>query len=79
MNTQQKLIGAGELGILLGVGRTRVKQLTAAPAFPEPAARLLGGSVWELTDVQQWADSSGRTLDHGALAAHVADRRTATG
>lgn len=76
MSTPQKLVGAGELGILLDVGRTRVKQIAITPSFPEPAARLIGGSVWELADVQQWATNTGRTLDHDALAAHIASRNS---
>jgi len=67
--TPVRLLGAAELGALLGVGRARVKQLAAKPWFPDPVARLTMGGVWELADIERMAAQTGRTLDYDALAA----------
>ena len=65
------MLGAAELCALLGVSRQRVSQLTGKQWFPAPAVRLAMGAVWALTDIQQMADQTGRTLDYPALAAHL--------
>lgn len=62
-----RLLGNAEIGRLLGVSRQRVSQLTTRPGFPRPRAILSMGNVWSLTDLQQWADTTGRTLDLDAL------------
>lgn len=56
-----------ELGLLLGVGRTRVRQLAALPPFPAPVERLMMGAVWQSADVDRWAADTGRTLNYDAL------------
>lgn len=64
-----RLLGAAELGALLGVSRARVSQLTVKPWFPRPIVKLAMGAVWELADVERMAAETGRTLDYDALAA----------
>jgi len=48
------LVGAQEIGRMLGVGRQRVHQLTSRPDFPEPVVTLAMGSVWRREDVEKW-------------------------
>lgn len=50
------LMGAAEIGRLLGVSRQRVQQLVNTTGFPEPAAVLDMGKVWHTDDVRRWAD-----------------------
>jgi predicted DNA-binding transcriptional regulator AlpA len=54
------LVGVAEIADLLGVSRTRVSQLANSPGFPEPAARLAAGPVWERAPIEQWARDTGR-------------------
>lgn len=48
------LMGAAEIGRLLGVSRQRVQQIVKTPGFPEPAAVLDMGKVWRAADVRAW-------------------------
>ena len=75
-----RMLGAAELGALLGVSRQRVGQLTVKAWFPTPAIRLAMGAVWRLGDIEQMASETGRTLDYPALEVHLtamADRHRA--
>jgi predicted DNA-binding transcriptional regulator AlpA len=56
------LVGAAEIGRLLGVSRQRVQQLVNRDDFPEPEAVLEMGKVWKRSDVEEWARSRGRQL-----------------
>lgn len=56
------LVGAHEIGQLLGVGRARVAQLVNDTDFPEPVAVLQLGRVWLREDVEQWAREQPRRL-----------------
>ena len=56
------LVGPAELPQLLGVGRTRLVQLSSRPDFPAPVAALVMGKVWALSQVQAWAAQNGREL-----------------
>ena len=56
------LVGAAELGEMLGVSRQRINQLTTHRDFPAPVVVLRMGKVWDLADVRTWADEHGRTL-----------------
>ena len=47
------MLGAAELGVLLGVSRQRVTQLTGKEWFPAPVTRLAMGAVWELVDIER--------------------------
>lgn len=49
------LVGAQEIGQMLGVGRQRVFQLACRADFPAPVVRLAMGNVWRREDVEKWA------------------------
>lgn len=57
-----RLVGAQEIGRMLGVNRQRVHQLAALPGFPAPVAVLAMGKVWTAPDVERWAKRVGRTV-----------------
>ena len=48
------LMGVTEVAKRLGVSRQRVHQLRQSPEFPEPAATLAAGPIWESDDVEKW-------------------------
>ncbi|WP_328422993.1 hypothetical protein OG470_10030 [Micromonospora sp. NBC_00389] len=48
------LVGPHELQDLLGVSRTRMRQLIRYPTFPAPFQRLHGTTVWLRADVEAW-------------------------
>ena len=54
------LMGAAEIGRLLGVSRQRVQQLVKTLGFPAPAAVLDMGKVWRTDAVRAWAAERGR-------------------
>jgi predicted DNA-binding transcriptional regulator AlpA len=58
--TMGDLMGAAEIGELLGVSRQRVQQLISRPDFPAPAVVLAMGKVWRTADVKDWARAHGR-------------------
>jgi hypothetical protein len=66
-----QLLGAAELGVLLGVSRQRVSQLTGKRWFPAPVTRLAMGAVWELVDIERLVSGRGRELNYPALEAHL--------
>lgn len=39
---------------MLGVGRSRLRQITAHPKFPRPFQTLQGGSVWLRSEVEAY-------------------------
>lgn len=49
------LMGAAEIGRLLGVSRQRVQQLVNTDGFPPPVAVLDMGKVWLADDIRAWA------------------------
>ncbi len=49
------LMGAAEIGRLLGVSRQRVQQLVKTDGFPAPVAVLDMGKVWLASDVRAWS------------------------
>jgi prophage regulatory protein len=49
-----EVMGAAEIGRLLGVSRQRVQQLVKTKDFPEPAAVLDMGKIWHAADVHDW-------------------------
>ncbi len=71
----RRMLGAGELSLLLGVSRPEVKELATQEWFPAPAVRLNRGEVWKMADIKQMAAQTGRKLDYPALAADLAARR----
>ncbi len=50
------LMGAAEIGRLLGVSRQRVQQLVKTSGFPAPVAVLDMGKVWDGQQVRKWAE-----------------------
>lgn len=48
------LVGPAEMLTMLGVGRSRLRQITAHPKFPRPFQKLQGGSVWLRSDVEAY-------------------------
>jgi predicted DNA-binding transcriptional regulator AlpA len=55
-----ELVGVAEIAVLLGVSTQRVHQLAASPNFPKPVAVLSAGMIWQLSDIEQWMQSTGR-------------------
>lgn len=62
------LVGAAEIGRMLGVSRQRVQQLINRDDFPKPDVVLEMGKVWKRADVVAWAHATGRAVvdDEGA-------------
>ena len=60
--TMHHLVGAAEIGRMLGVSRQRVQQLVIREGFPEPEAVLEMGKVWKRSNVEEWARSRGRQV-----------------
>ncbi|GAA2346608.1 DNA-binding protein [Dactylosporangium salmoneum] len=52
--TMEEVMGAHEIGQMLGVSRQRVQQITARPDFPAPAWTLAMGKAWLAVDVRAW-------------------------
>ncbi|MEU8265352.1 hypothetical protein AB0C02_32730 [Micromonospora sp. NPDC048999] len=48
------LVGPAEIQEMLGVGRSRFRQIILHPAFPKPFQTLQLGSVWLRSDVVQY-------------------------
>ncbi|MFY1673223.1 helix-turn-helix transcriptional regulator [Plantactinospora sp. WMMB334] len=48
------LVGPAEIQAMLGVGRSRMRQIVNQRNFPEPFQTLIGGSVWLRKDVEAW-------------------------
>ena len=49
------LVGISEIAGMLGVTRQRAVQLVAGyPDFPNPAATLAAGRIWERKPVEEW-------------------------
>lgn len=57
-----EVMGAAEIGRLLGVSRQRVQQLVKTDGFPAPVAVLDMGKVWLAGDIRRWAKAHGRDL-----------------
>jgi len=48
------LVGPAEIQAMLGVSRSRARQIINQRNFPEPFQKLIGGSVWLKSDVERW-------------------------
>ncbi len=48
------LVGAAEIQAMLGVSRSRFRQIVLMPHFPAPFQTLIGGSVWLRSDVEKY-------------------------
>ncbi len=56
------VLAMGELMELLGVSKTRVRQLIASTAFPAPIAVLGVGKIWSADEVVAFCERTGRTV-----------------
>ncbi len=63
---QRDLMGTAEIALRLRVTRSRVSQLARERDFPEPAARLIMGQVWEAADIEAWILRRRPNLDEDA-------------
>jgi prophage regulatory protein len=48
------LVGPYELKEMLGVSRSRMRQIVVHPTFPAPFQRLHGMTVWLRSDIESW-------------------------
>jgi hypothetical protein len=62
--TLPELVGASEVGVMLGVSRQRVHQLREHPGFPAPLVEVAMGPLWDARAVrsfaQEWHRRPGR-------------------
>ncbi|MGC4809801.1 helix-turn-helix transcriptional regulator [Micromonospora sp. DT228] len=49
-----ELVAAGEILAMLGVGRSRFRQIQQSPHFPRPYQTLSVGSIWLKVDVERY-------------------------
>ncbi|MEU8332470.1 hypothetical protein [Micromonospora sp. NPDC048839] len=49
-----ELVAAGEILTMLGVGRSRFRQIQQHPAFPRPYQTLSVGSIWLRSEVEEY-------------------------
>jgi predicted DNA-binding transcriptional regulator AlpA len=54
------LVGIIEIAELLGVSRQRVAQLADTEGFPAPIGEIRAGRIWERSDIEAWAQETGR-------------------
>ncbi|GAB3951619.1 helix-turn-helix transcriptional regulator [Micromonospora vulcania] len=48
------LVAAGEILEMLGVGRSRFRQIQMHPKFPRPYQVLTVGSIWLRADIEKY-------------------------
>lgn len=48
------VMGVAEIAERLGVTKSRADQIIREKRFPDPAARLKMGLIWETADVEAW-------------------------
>jgi prophage regulatory protein len=54
-----RLVGAAEIrGMLGGVSKQRVYQITTKKGYPDPVAVLQVGKVWLAEDVEKWIEEN---------------------
>lgn len=53
---------SAELMALFGVSQSRLMVLRRRPEFPRPAITVTMGDIWDLADIRDWAQATGRTL-----------------
>ena len=72
MALQGQLLGLAEIAEKFGVERNTAWRWSKRSDFPEPAARLSAGPVWQLADVEAWGTekrpnpAGGRPPKHSA-------------
>lgn len=57
------VVGAHEIGEMLGVTRSRANQLSREVGFPKPYGVLRMGKVWRRADIEAWMRKKGKTPD----------------
>lgn len=55
------VVGAHEIGLMLGVTRSRANQLSREVGFPKPWGVLRMGKVWKRSDIEAWMRRTGKT------------------
>lgn len=58
----ERLVGAQEIGAMLGVSRQRVQQLIHEDDWPAPAVELAMGKAWKRDDIVAWARKNDRQI-----------------
>jgi hypothetical protein len=66
--TLPELVGASEVGAMLGVSRQRVHQLREHPAFPAPLVEVAMGPLWDARAVEAFARAWSRRPGRPPLA-----------
>jgi len=70
--TLPELVGASEVGAMLGVSRQRVHQLRESSAFPAPLVEVAMGPLWDARAVEafarDWSRRPGRRAGRRPLA-----------
>ena len=56
------VLAFGEVIEVLGLSKTRIRQLIAAGQFPAPIATLGVGKIWSTPDVVAWCERTGRVV-----------------
>jgi predicted DNA-binding transcriptional regulator AlpA len=56
------VLALGELIKLLGLSKTRVRQLVASDGFPSPIAALGVGKIWSTPEVIGFCERTGRAV-----------------
>ena len=56
------LVGAAEIGRMLGLSRQRITQLASEAGFPTPEVELASGRVWKRAAIEKWARETGREI-----------------
>lgn len=54
------VVGAYEIGEMLGVSRSRANQISREAGFPRPLGKLHMGNVWRRTDIEAWMRKTGK-------------------
>lgn len=79
--TMPKLLGASEVGDILGVTRQRVHQLRDQPAFPHPLVEVAMGPLWDARAIEKfargWTRRPGRPTSRPSEVARLGQRKGA--
>lgn len=67
MDSQPPVLGFAEIAAVLGVSKTRAGALIARADFPPPIATLSVGRIWAYSDVADYCERHGRSMQPVAL------------
>ncbi|HEV7195790.1 MAG TPA: DNA-binding protein [Pedococcus sp.] len=62
MSDYPPVVAMAEMTSMLGISRSRLVQLLVTSEFPDPIATLTVGRIWSTTDIEAYAQQTGRTL-----------------